>query len=104
MFISPTLVIPLLTRNNRQFRVRTLLDPGSGTNWIVGNLLKQVYYTTKGHETLEVATFNGTVKKSFPLVEVYYMDGNSSKQGLMCHVYEAYTRHITVKGILPPPM
>ena len=100
MSVSPTLVVPLLTRNNRQFRVRTLLDPGSGTNWIVGSLLKQVYNTTKGHETLEVATFNGIVKKSFPLVEVYYMDGNNNKQGLMCYVYEAYTRHITVQGML----
>ena len=80
MSVSPTLVVPLLTRNQSQFKVRTLLDLGSGTNWIVRSLLRQVYHTTKGHETLEVATFNGNVKKSFPLVKVYYADGNHNKQ------------------------
>ena len=100
MSVSPTLVVPLFTPHRRYFRVRTLLDPGSGTNWIVRSLLSRLSYTTKGHETLEVATFNGNVTKKFPLVEVYYEDGNGFTQGLTCYVYEEYTRHVTVQGML----
>ncbi|CAL4166751.1 unnamed protein product [Meganyctiphanes norvegica] len=52
-----------------------------------------------GQEQLEVVTFSGTIKKKFPLVEVYYQDGNGHKQNLMCYVYDVFTRHITVKGM-----
>ena len=100
MSISPTIIVPLTRANQGHFRVRTLLDPGSGTNWIVGSLLEHIQYTVKGHETLEVATFNGTVKNRYKLVEVYYTDQELRTQGLMCYVYEAFTRHITVKGML----
>ena len=33
-------------------------------------------------------------------MEVYYEDGNKVTQGLTCYVYEEYTRHVTVQGIL----
>ena len=100
MSVSPTLVVPLFTRHRRYFRVRTLLDPVSGTNWIVRSLLRELCYTTKGHETLEVATFNGNVTRKFSLVEVYYEDGNKLTQALTCYVYDEFTRHITVEGIV----
>ena len=100
MSISPTLIVPLVTNNQEHFRVRTLLDTGSGTNWIVESLLQRVTHTKKGYEMLEVATFNGTVRKKFQLVEVYYIDPNLNTQGIMCYVYEAFTRHITAKGML----
>ena len=40
MSLSPSIIVPLRTNENKHFRVRTLLDPGSGTNWIVISLLK----------------------------------------------------------------
>ena len=100
MSLSPTIIIPLRGSQNNSVRVRTLLDPGSGTNWIVKDLLDKVQFTKKGQENLEVVTFSGTVKKKFQLVEVYYLDESEIKQSLMCYVYEVYTRHITVKGML----
>ena len=100
MSLSPTIVVPLFTQDCRKFRIRTLLDPGSGTNWIVRSLLRELCYTTKGHVTLEVATFNGNVTKKFPLVEVYYEDGNKLTQALTCYVYDEFTRHVTVEGIV----
>ena len=72
--ISPTIIVPLNGNGNGPFKVRTLLDPGSGTNWIVKDLLHNVQYTKMGQEHLEVVTFSGNVKKKFPLVEVYYQD------------------------------
>ncbi len=48
MSISPTLIIPLLANNGRYFKVKTLLDSGSGTNWIVRNVLNQIKHTVKG--------------------------------------------------------
>ena len=91
--------MPLIDNDNGPFKVRTLLDPGSGTNWIVKDLLQSVQYTKMGQELLEVVTFSGTIKKKFPLVEVYYQDDNGHKQNLMCYVYDVFTRHITVKGM-----
>ena len=82
MSISPTLIVPLLTNNQEQVRVRTLLDTGSGTNWIVESLLQRFTHTKKGYEMLEVATFNGIVRKKFQLVVVYYMDPKFNKLGI----------------------
>ena len=68
--LSPTIIIPLLTGDsgNKYYRVRTLLDSGSGTNWIVVSLLKFIEHTVKGSEMLEVLTFSGKIRKKFPLV------------------------------------
>ena len=98
--ISPTVIIPLLTdvedtaQGPQTFRVRTLLDSGSGTNWIVRNILPHVKYTVKGSELMEVYTFHGAVRKKYPLVEVYYRDLNNTQQALMCYVHDTYIRHV----------
>ena len=56
--LSPTIIFPLINERGQSFRVRTLLDPGSGTNWIVKDLLSKVSYTKVGTEVLEVVTFS----------------------------------------------
>ena len=56
--LSPTIIFPLINERGQSFRVRTLLDPGSGTNWIVKDLLSKVSYTKVGSEVLEVVTFS----------------------------------------------
>ena len=92
--ISPTLIIPLNTNGDRPFKVRTLLDSGSGTNWIVKNILQHVQHTVKGTELMEVHTFHGAVRKRYPLVEIYYQDTQKLTQSIMCYVHDAYVRHI----------
>ena len=83
--ISPTLIIPLNTNGDRPFKVRTLLDSGSGTNWIVKNILQHVQHTVKGTELMEVHTFHGAVRKRYPLVEIYYQDTqNKNSLNLSC--------------------
>ena len=98
--LSPSIIIPLLTNENCKYRVRTLMDPGSGTNWIVKDILKYVEFTMIGSEVLEVITFNNTVKQKFNLVEVYFNDLEGLKQALRCYVIEDFARHIAVKGML----
>ena len=94
--ISPTLIIPLTTNGGRPFKVRTLLDSGSGTNWIVKNILQHVQHTVKGSELMEVHTFHGAVRKRYPLVEIYYQDEQKVTQSIMCYVHDAYVRHIHI--------
>ena len=94
MSISPTLIVPLTTNGDRSFRVRTLLDSGSGTNWIVKNLLQYVQHTVKGSELMEVHTFHGAVRKKYPLVEIYYQDSYKATHSIMCYVHDSYVRHI----------
>ena len=94
--ISPTLIIPLTTNGDRPFKVRTLLDSGSGTNWIVKNILQHVQHTVKGSELMEVHTFHGAVRKRYPLVEIYYQDEQQVTQSIMCYVHDAYVRHIHI--------
>ena len=98
--LSPTIFIPLISNNDGTFKVRTLLDPGSGTNWIVVSLLKFVKHTVKGSETLEVVTFSGSIRKRFPLVELLYKLPNGKAANIMCYVNDNYTRHIAPKGML----
>jgi hypothetical protein len=99
MSISPTLIIPILANNGQYFKVKTLLDSGSGTNWIVRKVLEKVKHTVKANNTLEVYTFNGTVKQKFTLVEVYFHDEKGKTKSLMCYVQDQYTTHVAVEGM-----
>ena len=98
MSVSPTLIIPLLANNGKHFKVKTLLDSGSGTNWIVRKVLNQVRHTVKGRNNLRVFTFNGTVHQKFTLVEIYFHDKGKIRN-IMCYVQDQYTTHVAVDGI-----
>ena len=86
--------MPLLTQGQFPYKVRTLLDSGSGTNWIVKNVLPHIHHTVKGSEMMEVHSFHGAVRKRYPLVEVYYKDPQNNVQAIMCYVHDSYIRHI----------
>ena len=77
-----------------------LLDSGSGTNWIVASILKNIAFTVKGSEMLEVATFSGVMRKKYPLVEVLYPLPNGKTANLMCYANSDFTRHVAVKGMV----
>ena len=98
--LSPTIILPLLTNDNNVYKVRTLMDPGSGTNWIAKDLLNKIEFTIVGSEVLEVVTFDNIVKQKFQLVEIYFKDLSSIKQSFRCYVINDYTRHIAVKNML----
>ena len=88
--LLPTVIIPMVsTSKDKQYRVRTLLDSGSMTNWISKGLLKMLKYTIKGHDLLELNTMTGTIQKIFQLVEVYYLHGNV-EYNVTCYVHEDF--------------
>ena len=97
--ISPVLIVPVLTNDGRYFKVKTLLDSGSTTNWISRKVLHKVKHNIKGNKTLEVFTFGGQIKQSFPLAEIYIHDDKGKDKKITCYVQEEYTEHVTVDGI-----
>ena len=52
----------------------------------------------KGNDLLEVNTMTGKVQKRFQLVEVYYIF-NKVVNGVICYVYEEFTKYVTIKGL-----
>ena len=70
MSISPVLVVPVVTDDGQYYKVKTLLDSGSTTNWITKKVLDKVKHIIKGNKKLSVFTFNGQVIQSFPLAEI----------------------------------
>ena len=95
--LSPTIILPLVINDRGYYKVRTLLDSRSGTNWIVASILKNIAFTVKGSEMLEVATFSGVMRKKYPLVEVLYPLPNGKTANLMCYGNSDFTRHVAVK-------
>ena len=96
--MTPTVVMPLQNSTEGKYKVRTLLDSGSMTNWVAQELLDVLYYTHKGHTTLEVYTMTGKKSKKFQLVELYYTL-DEIKYNIICYVNDTFTQHITVKGL-----
>ena len=98
--ILPTLPIPLHSREKgKEYKVTTLLDSGSSTNWITKELLRSLHHKVIGSTQLEVYTLTNKEVREFKLVEVYYTK-NKKRQGIMCYVHEKFTQHTRVRGIL----
>ena len=98
--ILPTLPIPLHSREKgKEYKVTTLLDSGSSTNWITEELLRSLHHKVIGTTELEVYTLTKIERRKFKLVEVYYTK-NKKRQGIMCYVHENFTQHTRVRGIL----
>ena len=96
--LSPTVVMPLLTVQDKPYNVRVLMDSGSMTNWLAKDLLDKLNHTVKGHTSLEVYTLTGSTIKKFKLVEIYYYY-NGQKHNLTCYVHDAFAQHVTVRGM-----
>ena len=97
--LLPTVIIPMVSSvKGKQYRIRSLLDSGSMTNWIARDLLKMLKYTVKGNNLLELNTLTGTIQKRFQLVEVYYLHKNI-EYNVTCYVHEEFTKYVTVDGL-----
>ena len=97
--LMPTIAVPLLRSEEEEYKVRTLLDSGSMTNWIAKEVLENLCHTVKGHTTLEVVTLTGSVHRKFKLVEVLYKFGGT-KYNINCYVIDDFAQHMAVKGIV----
>ena len=64
--ILPTLPIPLdSVIRSETYKVLTMLNSGSTTNWIAEGLLEKLQYATIGSTELEVYTLMGKKVKKF---------------------------------------
>ena len=96
---SPSLVIPLNNKNGDGiYRVRTLIDSGSGSNWIVKDILPKINYTLIGHKQLRVRTFGKEVVGRYKIVQIYFEDPHV-RYAVRCYVIEDFLKHILVKGL-----
>ena len=100
--LLPTIPVPLICKaplNYKKYRVLTLLDSGSSTNWIAKELLEKLEYVTLGSTKLDVHTLSGKTRKKFKLVEVYYKK-NEEIQRIVCYVNDSFTQNLRVPGML----
>ncbi|CAL4228706.1 unnamed protein product [Meganyctiphanes norvegica] len=96
---SPSLVIPLKNRKgDGVFRVRTLIDGGSGSCWITKAILSKINYTLIGHKQLRVRTFGKEVVGRYKIVQIYFESAHA-KYAVRCYVIENFLKHILVKGL-----
>ena len=61
-----------MSDNQGKYRVRALLDSGSGVNWIAKEILPYVEYVNMATTTLKVNHFGGTNINGYRLVQVYF--------------------------------
>ena len=81
--------------------MRTLIDSGSGANWITQHILAHVKHTILGYCHLRIETFNGVRPGRFQIVEVYYEDkSKEEQQSITCFVHDKFTKHVTVQGLV----
>ena len=98
---SPSIVVPLIDKEGDKYRVRTLIDSGSGANWITQHILAHVKHTVLGYCHLRIETFNGVRPGRFQIVEVYYEDeSKEEQQSITCFVHDKFTKHVTVQGLV----
>ena len=72
--VSPVMSVDLVrpSGQNGSYKVRTLLDSGTGTNWCHIDLLKYVQYNDLGSIIMQVQVFEGVRKKRYRYVELFY--------------------------------
>ena len=98
--ILPILPIPLHAKEKgNHYKVNTLLDSGSSTNWITEDVLKYLDHRIIGSTELEIYTLNSKEKRKFKLVEVYYTK-NKEKKSIRCYAHGKYTQHTRVRGMV----
>merc|ERR1711895_223896 len=91
--------MPLDNKNSDGiYRVRTLIDSGSGSNRIATDILPNINYTLIGHKHLRVRTFGKEVVGKYKIVQIYFED-NKVKYAVRCYVIEDFLKHILVKGL-----
>ena len=94
--ICPTLICPLSAYGNEKYKVRTLLDSGSSTNWIASQILPNIKYEIIGSKVLTVNTFSGRIRKRYKLIEAYF---HGQLPPIRCFVMDTFSEAQIVKGL-----
>ena len=98
--VSPIMQVDLVCPEgqNGPYKVRTLLDSGTGTNWCHKDLLKYVIYNDLGSVVMQVQVFEGVRKKRYRYVELFYTI-NGLQGTLRCFVTDQYAWFNEVDGL-----
>ena len=99
LHVSPTTLVDLVLKDNvGHFKVRTLLDSGSGTSWCHIDLLRHVKYNDLGSLSMQVQVSEGCRKKRYQYVELFYtVDGKVGT--IKCFVTDQYSWFNEIKGL-----
>ena len=111
--LTPVVIVPLIGNNDKEnYKVRTLLDSGSESNWISKEILKHIKYTKIDSIKLKVQHFNGEKVQKFDLVQIYVSRNDNwtprrdsfkclkrVSETLECLVYDGFFHHRMVHGI-----
>merc|ERR1712106_1113241 len=82
------IVMDLINNTGGKFKARTLLDTGSGTNFISKELLSKVKYEKLESEGLTITGINTTKSNKHDLVEIYLDNEHCPIKNLKCYVLE----------------
>ena len=98
--VSPIMSVDLVrpSGQNGSYKVRTLLDSGTGTNWCHIDLLKHVQYNDLGSVIMQVQVFEGVKKKRYRYVELFYAI-HGLIGTLRCFVTDQYAWFNEVDGL-----
>ena len=109
--MAPSMIDPLIDKENREYYVRTMLDSGSESNWISEGILQFIKHTKLDSVKLKVRHFYGETTKKFSVVQIYISSGGRKpvRDSLIeiskvfthvnCLVYDSFFHHRIVYGL-----
>ena len=108
--MTPTVIVPVKTDKEQNYRIRTMLDSGSSANWITKDVLQHIKFTSLGKCKVQVHHFGGIKSQTYQVVQIYIdtkdslfkkkVDNKYKNQiSVECFVYDEFTFHSMVPGI-----
>ncbi|CAL4162179.1 unnamed protein product, partial [Meganyctiphanes norvegica] len=98
--LSGVIAIDLSTKDNRNFRARTILDSGSGTNFISKEILPYIRYDKLDSEGLVVTGINDTKASTHDLVRIYLVSKECQQKSIKCYVMPEMINYDISKNML----
>ena len=83
--MSGIILVDLIGKTNSNFKVRTLLDSGAGTNFIEAELLPHIKHECISTQGLEVSGINTKTVMSVDLVRVFINNTDCPVKTLLCY-------------------
>ena len=73
--LTPSVVIPIVGRDNNVYKVRTMLDSGSESNWVSKDILPFIKFSKINKIRLNIKHFNGSTPQKFDIIQLYIASG-----------------------------
>ena len=84
--ISGIVIMDIISKSNKKFKAKTILDTGAGTNFISKEILPLIKYESIKTEGLKIAGINSTQEKIHELVKIYLDKDSCPIKYLKCYV------------------